>query len=175
MAKPHKIDALGLAPVVLQVYNETGCNLSETAKRLSKAAGSPISNMAVKRYLEKIEAKAGVTVEKKAVESKAASNAAAWLDDREKIISTYQAVLTKALVPLRNASSDKEILAAVPVAMSVLSRALDHHRIGGKGDSVEVNVAVQAINLDDEIESVRELYADKPGAPKLPPAPTRPT
>lgn len=59
MAKPMKIEALGLQSIVAAGLLE-GKNPQQIAEECSKAAKQPISNMAVRRYIEAMEGSASV-------------------------------------------------------------------------------------------------------------------
>jgi hypothetical protein len=61
MAKPLKIEALGLQRIVAAGLN-AGKNPQQIADECSKAAKQPISNMAVRRYIEAMEGSASVMV-----------------------------------------------------------------------------------------------------------------
>ena len=131
-----KIEKLNLQTHFLPIYHKTNGNELETAELLSKIAGEKVSNMAVRRYLKKLdeieEVKEPAKVKRQQVQKE-------WLEEKHNIITAYQAVIQKALIPLTNAKTDEEILRAVPIALAVLQRAMNEHSFGMNNPQVQIN------------------------------------
>jgi len=160
MGRTSKIEKLGLHKQLLQFLKDTDYNMQETAKRLSDYAKEPVSNMAVTRYVQKMENEHSVDIVPKEGETSRALAEAkkAWLEEKDNIITAYQVTIQKALVALKNATSDEQILAAVPVALKSLDRALNHYGFGIKGPSVQIN---QQFNFETTINELAQIILEE--------------
>lgn len=150
-----KIEKLNLQTQFLPIYHRCGGNELQTAKELSKLAGEKISHMSVRRYLKSLDV---IDEVKDVAKAKHESVQLQWIEEKQNIITAYQAVIQKALIPLKNAKEDKDILRAVPVALAVLQRALNEHSFGMSKPEIQINQQIIVFEqwMKDFLQIVRE-------------------
>jgi hypothetical protein len=153
--RPSKIEKLNLQTQFLPIYHKTGGNELQTAKLLSQLAGEKISHMAVRRYLKSLDV---IDEVKDVATAKHESVKRQWLEEKDNIITAYQAIIQKALIPLKNAKTDKQIKEAVPVALSALQRAMNMHNIGNTNSQVQIN---QQFNFDNAKKEIAQIIVEE--------------
>ena len=158
MTVPSKIVQYNLQQEFLKVWNKTNRNYTRTAEELTKLSGVKFFKQNIMAYVKSLNKQSDTKITT-AKESKEEIQKFI-IDEKEKVMQMYQFVLQKAMEPLQNASTDEEILKAVPITMKTLERALNQHQIG-IAPQIQLNQQFNVVFVDKICEIlVDELNGD---------------
>lgn len=131
------IEKLGLQDLFIPTYKDCK-TYKATAEKLSKISGTNLSLDCIRRYHKGLEQVANTEISNEEVST--AKVAKEWVNDKAQVLGAYQQIVDAAKSVLESAKTDQEKLAAVPVALKSLERAMNMHNIGVVKNNQNINV-----------------------------------
>jgi hypothetical protein len=132
-----KIETFGLQDIFISVYRECK-TYRKTAEKLSMISGKIVSKDVVSKYHHDLENEAKTKIDTQEVLRSDVVNR--WIQDENQVLGAYQEIVDIIRGVLSKANTDEKKIAAVPVALKSLERAMNMHNIGVVKNSQTLNV-----------------------------------